>query len=84
MGLAIVILGLAVFIGAHAFVTHREHDEQSGRDDEIAVAFPKLLQLFAPDFLIDLMENVRHFNALQPAMKVVSAGSRPRPERAVN
>ena len=38
------------------------------------MAFPKLLELFAPYFLIDLLENVRHFNGLQPAMKVVYAG----------
>ena len=61
-----------------------EDDQQRDGDDEIAVAFPKLLELFAPDFLIDLSKNIRHFNALQPAVKVDYAGSRPRPEGAVN
>jgi hypothetical protein len=48
------------------------------------MAFPKLLEPFAPDFLIDLTKNIRHFNALQPAVKVDYAGSRPRPNGAVN
>ena len=48
------------------------------------MAFPKLLEPVAPDFLIDLTKNIRHFNALQPAVKVDYAGSRPRPNGAVN
>src|SRR4029077_20699046 len=58
---------------------HREHDNKSGGNNQVAVPLPELLQLLAPDFLVDFLENIRHFNALRPGLKVVSGGAAPSP-----
>jgi len=41
------------------------------------VTLPKLLELLAPYFLVDFVENIRHFNALRPELNAISVGPRP-------
>ena len=38
----------------------RGDDQDGERDDVDAVAFPQLLQPFAPDFLVDFVKDVSH------------------------
>jgi hypothetical protein len=54
-----------------------EHNKEGGGNNEVRVAIPKLLELLAPYFLIDFPENIRHFKALRPGLKAVSAQSFP-------
>ena len=54
----------AAFLASHhsigAPAADRGHDQNASGDEEIAVAIPQLLELFAADFLIDFAKDIGH------------------------
>src|SRR6202011_4196842 len=67
--------GLPPIVGAPA--RHREDDQDRRGDDVDLIALPQLLELLAPDFLVDFLKDIGHSCALALARQ------RPTPGRAV-
>jgi hypothetical protein len=52
------LLGLPIIVAAPA--RHRENHQHRRGDDVGLIALPQLLELFAPDFLVDFLKDIGH------------------------